>query len=172
MQITIAPLPSGDPAVPGPDTIVTGHVSVPVAALRGADRLVLQHRGVEVVGGTLDDYDDVNPNTLAPKKGARALSRTYFDERLVLWQRGEDASAAATAAAGDNGVALLPFSIAYPNANYPCQVRSVSAAAPSQSFEIAYHIVAWLAAADNEPVARAALSVPFVPVYNRNLHAA
>ncbi|KAJ2610250.1 hypothetical protein H4S08_003692 [Coemansia sp. RSA 1365] len=156
MHITIAST-DATPAA-GPDKIVSGHVSVPEASLSGVDRVEIQYRGVEVVGGTLDDYEDYSLDGMVPKEGARALNKLYFDERLVLWVRDKEAPANAQ---------QLMFSIAYPNANYPGEIKSVCRSAPSQSFEIAYHVVVWLVGADNKPVARSAQSVPFVPVFNR-----
>ncbi|KAJ2309211.1 hypothetical protein IWW52_005755, partial [Coemansia sp. RSA 2704] len=159
VQLTLGPS-SADAAavVPGPDRIVTGSIAVPAAALATAARVEVQYRGVEVVGGTLADYEDYSFDGLVLKKGARALTKLYFDERLVVWQRGGDAAGAALA---------LPFAIAYPNANYPSECRSECAQAPSQSFEIAYHIIAWLVGADNVPVARVVQSMPFVPAFSR-----
>ncbi|KAJ2157372.1 hypothetical protein GGF46_004548 [Coemansia sp. RSA 552] len=158
MQLTLGTPPGGAVAVPGPDKIVTGSVTVPESALDSVQRVEVQYRGVEVVGGTLDDYEDGSFDGLALRKGARALNRLYFDERLVLWRRDAEAGPPP---------GPLPFSIAYPNANYPSEVRSASASAPSQSFEIAYHIIVWLVGANNAPVARLVQSMPFVPAYSR-----
>ncbi|KAJ2808732.1 hypothetical protein H4R20_000677 [Coemansia guatemalensis] len=160
MHITIASTDAAPAA--GPDKIVTGHVSVPEASLSGVDRIEIQYRGVEVVGGTLDDYEDHSLDGLILKEGARALNKLYFDERLVLWERDRDAPASAQ---------QLLFSIAYPNANYPGEVKSVCRSAPSQSFEIAYHVAVWLVGPDNKPVAREVQCVPFVPVFSRKASA-
>ncbi|KAJ2498719.1 hypothetical protein GGH96_004077 [Coemansia sp. RSA 1972] len=158
MQLTLGALTADAAAVvPGPDRTVTGRITVPAAALEGAECVEVQYRGVEVVGGTLDDFEDHSFGGLVLKQGARALNRLYFDERLVLWQRSTEADEALQ----------LPFSIAYPNANYPSECRSECKQAPSQSFEIAYHIIVWLLGADNEPVARVVQSMPFVPMFSR-----
>ncbi|KAJ2827745.1 hypothetical protein IWW50_001734 [Coemansia erecta] len=164
MQLTLGAINTAAAAtVPGPDRTVTGSIAVPAAALEDAERIEIQYRGVEVVGGTLDDYEDRSFHGLTLKKGARALNRLYFDERLVLWQRSSDAAAQPAAELSLS----LPFSIAYPNANYPSERRSECTKAPSQSFEIAYHIIVWLVAANNEPVARVVQGLPFVPLFIR-----
>ncbi|KAJ2207237.1 hypothetical protein IW145_001600 [Coemansia sp. RSA 521] len=152
MQLTLGALTANAAAVvPGPDRTVT--------ALEGAECVEIQYRGVEVVGGTLDDFEDHSFGGLVLKQGARAFNRLYFDERLVLWQRND--------AESSDKALQLPFSIAYPNANYPSECRSECKQAPSQSFEIAYHIVVWLLGADNVPVARVVQSMPFVPTFSR-----
>ncbi|KAJ2648817.1 hypothetical protein IWW40_003617 [Coemansia sp. RSA 1250] len=133
-------------------------ISVPASALEKAERVEVQYRGVEVVGGTLADYEEDSFGGLVAKKGAPVLNKLYFDERLVLWQRSSDMSAEALS---------LPFSIAYPNANYPSECKSECKQAPSQSFEIAYHVIVWLVDADNEPVARVVQNMPFVPTFSR-----
>ncbi|KAJ2079499.1 hypothetical protein H4R24_003732 [Coemansia sp. RSA 988] len=155
MHITI--VSTDDSPVSGPDKIVTGHVSVPEESLIGVNRIEIQYRGIEIVGGTLDDYEDHSLDALILKEGARALNKQYFDERLILWEREKDTVTKAH---------QLQFSIAYPNANYPGEVKSLCRSAPSQSFEIAYHVVVWLVGGDNRPVARVVQSVPFVPVFN------
>ncbi|KAJ2844651.1 hypothetical protein IWW36_005099, partial [Coemansia brasiliensis] len=70
-------------------------ISVPASALEKADRIEVQYRGVEVVGGTLADYEENSFGGLVAKKGAPVLNKLYFDERLVLWQRNSDMSAEA-----------------------------------------------------------------------------
>ncbi|KAJ1935739.1 hypothetical protein GGF37_005878, partial [Kickxella alabastrina] len=60
----------------------------------------------------------------------------------------------------------LPFSIAFPCANYPTAVKSVCVSAPSQSFEIAYHIVGWLVGPNETVVGRVSEPVSFVPLLN------
>ncbi|KAJ1858281.1 hypothetical protein GGH12_001216 [Coemansia sp. RSA 1822] len=164
MQLTLGALTADAAAVvPGPDRTVTGRITVPAAALESAECVEIQYRGVEVVGGTLDDFEDHSFGGLVLKQGARALNRLYFDERLVLWQRNDTT----VSNDSDTEALQLPFSIAYPNANYPSESRSECKQAPSQSFEIAYHIIVWLLGADNVPVARVVQSMPFVPTFSR-----
>ncbi|KAJ2222065.1 hypothetical protein IW143_001567, partial [Coemansia sp. RSA 520] len=124
MQLTLGALTANAAAVvPGPDRTVTGRITVPAAALEGAECVEIQYRGVEVVGGTLDDFEDHSFGGLVLKQGARAFNRLYFDERLVLWQRND--------AESSDEALQLPFSIAYPNANYPSECRSECKQAPS-----------------------------------------
>ncbi|KAJ1885911.1 hypothetical protein LPJ71_009240, partial [Coemansia sp. S17] len=129
-------------------------------ALAAAEQVEVQYRGVEVVGGTLDDFDDIE--TLVPRKGVRALTKIYFDERLVLWRRETSTFDC------ENGDYLrLPFSIALPRANYPAEIKSACKPAPSQSFEIAYHVVGWVhPPADAEPL-RCVCPVAYVPLLSR-----
>ncbi|KAJ2445934.1 hypothetical protein GGF42_005837, partial [Coemansia sp. RSA 2424] len=117
----------------------------------------VQYRGVEVVGGALDDFDDIG--ALVPRKGVRALTKIYFDERLVLWRRETPAEAFET---GD--FLRLPFAIALPRANYPAEIKNACKSAPSQSFEIAYHVIGWVhpSTEELEPL-RCICSVPFAP---------
>ncbi|KAJ2487331.1 hypothetical protein IWW37_005282 [Coemansia sp. RSA 2050] len=154
IQVFLSPSLDSTPGVPGPDRVLTG------SALAGAEQVEVQYRGVEVVGGTLDDFDDIE--TLVPRKGMRALTKVYFDERLVLWRR------EASSFDGESGESLrLPFSIALPRANYPAEIKSVCKPAPSQSFEIAYHLVGWIhPPAEGEPL-RYVCPVPYVPLLAR-----
>ncbi|KAJ2798380.1 hypothetical protein H4S07_005705, partial [Coemansia furcata] len=135
-------------------------VVVAGSALADAEQVEVQYRGVEVVGGTLDDFDDIE--TLVPRKGVRALTKIYFDERLVLWRR-------EMSAFDDENeeYVRLPFAIALPRANYPAEIKSVCKAAPSQSFEIAYHVVGWIhPPAEAEPL-RYVCPVPYAPLLAR-----
>ncbi|KAJ2742466.1 hypothetical protein GGI20_004457 [Coemansia sp. BCRC 34301] len=161
IQVFISPNPDGSPGVPGPDRVLTGFVVAASSALAAAEQIEVQYRGVEVVGGTLDDFDDIG--ALVPRKGVRALTKIYFDERLVLWRRelpSEDFGA------GD--FMRLPFAIALPRANYPAEIKTVCKPAPSQSFEIAYHVIGWIhpLTEELEPL-RYICRVPFVPVIAR-----
>ncbi|KAJ1662988.1 hypothetical protein IW140_004715 [Coemansia sp. RSA 1813] len=130
------------PVETGPDKILNGYVEVDEALLKQADKIEIQYRGVEVVGGTVADFDDDYVEGLQPRTGMRAISKVYFDERLTVWQRSSE-----PAQPDDLQEGLLhrrfDFCIAFPHANYPAQVRSTCDAAPSQSFEIAYHVVGW-----------------------------
>ncbi|KAJ2336312.1 hypothetical protein GGI00_000906, partial [Coemansia sp. RSA 2681] len=127
------------------------------SALAAAELIEVQYRGVEVVGGALDDFDDIG--ALVPRKGVRALTKIYFDERLVLWRRETPSEALET---GD--FLRLPFAIALPRANYPAEIKNACKSAPSQSFEIAYHVIGWVhpSTEELEPL-RCICSVPFAP---------
>ncbi|KAJ2415021.1 hypothetical protein H4218_005497 [Coemansia sp. IMI 209128] len=160
IQVFLSPNSDSTPGVPGPDRVLSGFVVVAGSALAGAEQVEVQYRGVEVVGGTLDDFDDIE--TLVPRKGMRALTKVYFDERLVLWRR------ETSSFDGESGEYLrLPFSIALPRANYPAEIKSVCKPAPSQSFEIAYHVVGWVhPPAEGEPL-RYVCPVSYVPLLAR-----
>ncbi|KAJ2467290.1 hypothetical protein GGI03_001646 [Coemansia sp. RSA 2337] len=160
IQVFISPNPDGSAGIPGPDRVLTGFVVVAGYTLAAAEQVEVQYRGVEVVGGTLDDFDDIE--TLVPRKGVRALTKIYFDERLVLWRR------ETSTFDSENGDYLrLPFSIALPRANYPAEIKSACKPAPSQSFEIAYHVVGWVhPPADAEPL-RCVCPVAYAPLLSR-----
>ncbi|KAJ1725760.1 hypothetical protein LPJ53_000021 [Coemansia erecta] len=163
IRVVLAPQDDGS-CEPGPNRILSGHVVVPENRLGGVHSVEIHYRGVEVVGGTLDDFEDDSPLGLQPRKGVRALSKQYFDERLVLWQRPAD-SADDSATTEEQ---RLAFSIAFPSANYPTAVKSVCASAPSQSFEIAYHLTAWLLGDDGATaLAKSTQPLGFVPQLER-----
>ncbi|KAJ1986889.1 hypothetical protein GGI25_006138 [Coemansia spiralis] len=158
--------PDGSAAEPGPDRILNGYVLVDESLLEDAERIEIQYRGVEVVGGTLDDFEDDTLDGLHPRKGVRAFNKVYFDERLVVWQR-DDTDPAGAARSPDGTSTKFEFSIAFPHANYPAEIKSICKAAPSQSFEIAYHAVGWVFGADDTLVARSVTNVPFIPLLTR-----
>ncbi|KAI7825467.1 hypothetical protein BX661DRAFT_171969 [Kickxella alabastrina] len=164
IRVVVLPQEDGTAGAPGPDRILTGHVLVSEGAFEGVERVEVQYRGVEVVGGTLEDYDDDSLDGLQPRKGVRALNKVYFDERLVVWQQSKEVKSDDNAK--DTSDMNLPFSIAFPCANYPTAVKSVCVSAPSQSFEIAYHIVGWLVGPNETVVGRVSEPVSFVPLLN------
>ncbi|KAJ1813214.1 hypothetical protein LPJ75_003284, partial [Coemansia sp. RSA 2598] len=140
------------------------HVLVAQQTLHVVERIEVHYRGVEVIGGTLEDFDDASLDGLQPRKGVRALSRLYFDERLVLWQKHQQPQPTEEPTCSET---KLPFSIAFPSANYPTAVKSICRSAPSQSFEIAYHISGWLIGANDVVAGRVSQSLPFVPLLVR-----
>ncbi|KAJ2470214.1 hypothetical protein GGI02_003079, partial [Coemansia sp. RSA 2322] len=164
IQVFVLPQPDGTPSTPCPDRVLAGFVLVSAAALGTAERIDVQYRGVEVVGGTLDDFDDTD-SVLIPRSGVRALSKVYFDERLELWRRGNALATHSAEACGSEEFRRLEFAIAVPRANYPAEIRSVCVAAPSQSFEIAYHVTALLYAPSSQraPMVRSVRRVGFAP---------
>ncbi|KAJ2596449.1 hypothetical protein H4R99_004914 [Coemansia sp. RSA 1722] len=164
IQVVLSPQDDGSRS-PGPDRILSGHVVVSQEVLESVERIEVHYRGVEVVGGTLEDFEDETLDGLQPRKGVRALSKLYFDERLVVWQKNQEQQQQQT----DEKVneTELPFSIAFPCANYPTAVKSVCRSAPSQSFEIAYHITGWLVGVNDVIISRASQCLPFVPVLVR-----
>ncbi|KAJ1892365.1 hypothetical protein LPJ66_006385, partial [Kickxella alabastrina] len=167
IRVVVSPQEDGTVAAPGPDRILTGHVLVSEGAFEGVERVEIQYRGVEVVGGTLEDYEDDSLDGLQPHKGVRALNKVYFDERLVVWQQEQQNKKLKNDDdVKDTSDMKLPFSIAFPCANYPTAAKSVCVSAPSQSFEIAYHIVGWLVGPNGTVVGRVSEPVSFVPLLN------
>ncbi|KAJ1940185.1 hypothetical protein EC988_007107, partial [Linderina pennispora] len=135
--------------------------SVRVTAAAGAvDRIEVRYRGIEVVGGTVDDdVDDFDGQPA--RKGVRVLTKAYFDERLVVWDQ-------ATGAGLEWGAEqTLGFSIGMPRANYPAEIRSTQGP-ESQHFEICYQLVA-LAFKGEQVVARHVHRVRFTPSLSKTI---
>ncbi|KAJ1731212.1 hypothetical protein LPJ72_004064 [Coemansia sp. Benny D160-2] len=153
----------------GPEKILSGHVEIEETLITQVERIEIQYRGVEIVGGTVDDFDDDYEEGLQAYTGIRAFNKVYFDERLVVWQRGTEAAEAPSSDAPPPPAHLrkFDFQIAFPYANYPAQVCSKCSTASSQSFEIAYHVVGWAVGASNAVVGRDARAVGFAPLVTR-----
>ncbi|KAJ1966219.1 hypothetical protein GGI12_000241 [Dipsacomyces acuminosporus] len=165
VQVFLIPPQTGDMVAPGPQGVVKGHVLVNTTAKDALGTVEIQFRGVEVVGGTMADLDN-DLEELHPRKGARSLNRVYFDEQLVLWDH-------ANTALEHGGQMMLPFAIVMPKANYPAEIKSLCDAAPSQSFEICYQVIARALAKDGESVlGRFVQEIPFVPLLTKPLSAA
>ncbi|KAI8321945.1 hypothetical protein GQ54DRAFT_311381 [Martensiomyces pterosporus] len=173
IEVFLTPPQAERLVAPGPDCTLKGHVLVTAKSNDAIGRVEVQFRGVEVVGGTMDDFDD-ELEELQPRKGARALNKVYFDERLVVWDRQEDSSPPPPSTSNgwddDEGwEKKLTFAIALPRANYPAEIKSVCSAAPTQSFEISYQVIGWAVGLDGTSVvARFALDVPFVPLLTKS----
>ncbi|KAJ2534656.1 hypothetical protein EV175_007000, partial [Coemansia sp. RSA 1933] len=144
------------------------YVVVDEALLRQCSKIEIQYRGVEVAGGTLSDFEDDYVEGLQARAGIRAFSKVYFDERLTVWQGDSTSSTEAAAeASGGTQSRRFDFGIAFPHANYPAQVRSMCEAAPSQSFEIAYHVVGWAVGAQG--AVQTVQAVGFAPHVTRRV---
>ncbi|ORX67241.1 hypothetical protein DL89DRAFT_55187 [Linderina pennispora] len=158
VEVSLSPQTRGF-IVPGPGCVLRGSVRV-TAAAGAVDKIEVRYRGIEVVGGTVDDdVDDFDGQPA--RKGVRVLTRAYFDERLVVWDQ-------ATGAGLEWGAEqTLGFSIGMPRANYPAEIRSTQGP-ESQHFEICYQLVA-LVFKGEEVVARHVHRVPFTPSLSKTI---
>ncbi|KAJ1951451.1 hypothetical protein FBU59_000141 [Linderina macrospora] len=142
--------------VPGPGCVLR----VTAAASSAVDKIEVRYRGIEVVGGTVDDSVDEFDGQPA-RKGVRVLTKAYFDERVVVW----DGAQGATMEWGTEQT--IGFSIGMPRANYPAEIRS-TLGPESQHFEICYQLVA-LAFNGDSVVARHVHRVPFTPSLSKTI---